>query len=131
MKYSAVTSLQWANQEHSAIVCEVQFEHLPAPVPFGAVPNGDYEHTHEIFARCVAGDFGPILEFVPPPALTTEELAAIARAKRDSLLAATDWTQASDVPQATKDLWVSYRRALRDVPEQAGFPSEITWPTKP
>jgi hypothetical protein len=53
-----------------------------------------------------------------------------ARALRDSLLAATDWTQVSDatVDQAA---WATYRQALRDVPEQAGFPDNVTWPVKP
>ena len=27
--------------------------------------------------------------------------------------------------------WATYRQALRDVPEQDGFPEEVTWPSKP
>jgi hypothetical protein len=53
------------------------------------------------------------------------------RQQRNSLLASSDWTQAGDVPQAIKDVWAVYRQALRDVPQQAGFPTNITWPTKP
>jgi hypothetical protein len=53
------------------------------------------------------------------------------RQQRDALLAATDWTQTVDVPQATKDKWAPYRQALRDVPQQAGFPDNIQWPSKP
>lgn len=53
------------------------------------------------------------------------------RAKRDSLLAASDWTQLPDVPEATREKWAGYRHALRDVPEQAGFPSNIDWPVAP
>ena len=67
----------------------------------------------------------------PEPEQPLEELAAAARSKRDGLLAQTDWTQAADVPQATKDLWAPYRQALRDVPQQSGFPTEIVWPVKP
>ena len=67
----------------------------------------------------------------PEPEQPLEQLAATARARRDSLLAQTDWTQATDVPQATKDLWAPYRQALRDVPQQSGFPTEIVWPVKP
>jgi hypothetical protein len=26
---------------------------------------------------------------------------------------------------------IDYRQALRDVPAQAGFPENVTWPTKP
>ena len=52
-----------------------------------------------------------------------------ARALRDSLLAATDWTANSDVTMS--DAMREYRQALRDVPSQAGFPDDVTWPTKP
>ena len=55
----------------------------------------------------------------------------VACAKRNKLLGATDWTQSADVPQATKDKWAPYRQALRDVPQQAGFPHNIVWPTPP
>ena len=33
--------------------------------------------------------------------------------------------------QALNGEWTRYREALRDLPEQEGFPFEITWPTKP
>jgi hypothetical protein len=29
------------------------------------------------------------------------------------------------------DEMTAYRQALRDVPQQEGFPNTITWPTKP
>lgn len=53
------------------------------------------------------------------------------RQERNLLLAATDWTQAADVPQAVKDKYAMYRQALRDVPQQSGFPDNIQWPTQP
>jgi hypothetical protein len=53
------------------------------------------------------------------------------RLQRDSLLCQTDWTQAADIPQTTKDKWISYRQALRDVPQQSSFPLNIVWPTPP
>lgn len=132
MKYTTVINPVWANAEHTVIVCNVDFDALSEEtVPFAAVASGDYPHTHEIFARCVAGEFGPIAEYVPPPPPTTEQLATAARAERDRLLTETDWTQSADVPQATKDLWAPYRQALRDVPQQSSFPTDIVWPTKP
>lgn len=51
------------------------------------------------------------------------------RAKRNQLLAETDWTQLSDSSVAST--WTEYRQALRDVPSQEGFPYTVTWPTKP
>ena len=56
--------------------------------------------------------------------------AAEVRADRNARLAATDWTQGADVPQATKNKYAPYRQALRDVPAQAGFPNTVVWPTQ-
>ena len=58
-----------------------------------------------------------------------DRLAEMARAERNAKLAETDWTASSDVTMS--DAMTSYRQALRDVPAQSGFPSDITWPTKP
>lgn len=54
-----------------------------------------------------------------------------ARRDRNRLLAETDWSQTADVPQAIKDKYAAYRQALRDVPQQSGFPDNIQWPTQP
>jgi len=55
--------------------------------------------------------------------------ADAARAKRDRLLAETDHHALQDVEmtQAMRE----YRQALRDLPQQPGFPGNITWPEKP
>ena len=58
------------------------------------------------------------------------EFATNARNQRDTLLTQTDWTQVADAP-VDKAAWATYRQALRDVPQQIGFPSTITWPVKP
>lgn len=76
------------------------------------------------------GDIYENGEFKTPP-LDLEALSKEIRAQRDSKLAATDWTQASDIPQATKDKWAAYRQALRDIPQQEGFPATVVWPTQP
>ena len=53
------------------------------------------------------------------------------RAKRQSLLTASDWTQLPDVPLETKALWATYRQALRDITTQVGFPFDVAWPITP
>jgi len=58
------------------------------------------------------------------------EFAANARSQRDTLLTQTDWTQVADAP-VDKAAWAAYRQALRDIPQQIGFPTTITWPEKP
>ena len=59
----------------------------------------------------------------------SNELATAERAERDRLLKETDHYGLSDVTMSSE--MTTYRQALRDVPQQDGFPSTITWPTKP
>lgn len=56
-----------------------------------------------------------------------------ARAKRDVLLTNTDWrvSLATETGTTLSDEWKAYRQALRDVPAQSEFPTNITWPTEP
>lgn len=62
--------------------------------------------------------------------LPTEDAAERVRDERDRLLAASDWTQVADAP-VDQAAWAAYRQALRDIPQQAGFPDAVTWPTEP
>ena len=50
--------------------------------------------------------------------------------KRNELLTASDWTQLPDSP-ADKEAWATYRQSLRDLPEQKGFPTKVTFPISP
>ncbi len=58
-----------------------------------------------------------------------DRAAVQVRDERDALLAACDWMANSDVTMSAA--WKTYRQALRDVPAQAGFPTNVTWPTEP
>jgi hypothetical protein len=64
---------------------------------------------------------------------TDDEFAAEAREKRNQLIAETDYLLMSDYPldAEKKAAVLAYRQALRDLPEQAGFPRQIDWPVKP
>jgi hypothetical protein len=57
------------------------------------------------------------------------EQAKNIRAARDIKLSETDWRFRSDMNPSQN--WKDYCQALRDVPEQSGFPWEIVWPTEP
>lgn len=68
---------------------------------------------------------------MPSPEATVRNL-------RDELLAASDWVITKAVEQSQDGLgiqipvvWLEYRQALRDVPQQAGFPHDVIWPTMP
>ena len=62
-----------------------------------------------------------------------EKRKEIVRSTRDRLLAETDWTQVLDAPidTETREAYRAYRQALRDVPEQEGFPTAVVWPELP
>ena len=64
------------------------------------------------------------------PAHAEVLLATNARAERNALLAASDWTQVPDAP-VDQAAWATYRQALRDITAQAGFPEQINWPEAP
>lgn len=57
------------------------------------------------------------------------EQAKSVRATRDAKLAETDWRFRSDMTPSQE--WKDYCQALRDVPNQQGFPWTITWPEMP
>jgi hypothetical protein len=65
------------------------------------------------------------------PAQSSE--ADLAWDKAKQLLRDSDWSMLSDVPMTAGDkiLWIEYRKALREIRLQAGFPTDIQWPAKP
>jgi hypothetical protein len=62
--------------------------------------------------------------------LPESDVATNIRRRRTDLLEETDWMLLSDSPTPSQ-AWLDYRQALRDIPDQSGFPMSVTWPTKP
>lgn len=80
---------------------------------------------------------GDVAAYVPPTQVELDAaLAAELRLQRDGLLTDVDaiagnalrWAELSADKQTA---WGVYRQALLDVPQQAGFPNDVTWPIKP
>ena len=78
-------------------------------------------------------DKGDYYEVVPIPPPSKEMLASQVRSKRDFLLEETDYLLAPDYPISPEDLALvkAYRQELRNVPQQEGFPEQVTFPEKP
>jgi len=53
------------------------------------------------------------------------------RAERDHLIQMSDWRYLPGNEAYRDAEWYSYRQQLRDITKQAGFPTEVTWPTEP
>ena len=58
------------------------------------------------------------------------EQAKSVREQRDQKLKDSDWTQVADAP-VDKEVWATYRQALRDLTAQETFPWDMAWPDAP
>lgn len=65
--------------------------------------------------------------------MTDEELASRVRMRRNSMISRTDFYVQPDYPSDPAGLKAvkAYRQALRDIPEQSGFPKNVQWPAMP
>lgn len=59
--------------------------------------------------------------------------ADIAWNRAKDFLKDSDWSMLPDVPMTVrkKSEWIEYRKALREIRGQTGFPNDIQWPVKP
>tara|TARA_R100000951_G_scaffold71689_1_gene60396 strand:- start:77 stop:493 length:417 start_codon:yes stop_codon:yes gene_type:complete len=108
---------------------------------FGWIPYllTDYDtdttiNNDEVMAL-IGTDFAAYV--APTQAELDAAAAAQVRAERDNILATVvdpivsnplRWAEMTAEKQAE---WSAYRTALLDITDQAGFPTDITWPTKP
>lgn len=89
----------------------------------------DYDEAqHKLEESLVEEEDRVVVRFTAVP-LTDSEKAAAIRTKRDALLTQTDSFALVDRPMS--DEMTAYRAALRGIPEQEGFPNDITWPVMP
>lgn len=77
-------------------------------------------------------DQGSHYEVVEVPLPTSEQREQAIRAERDVRLRKADYAinMAEDAGLDTEALR-QYRQALRDVPQQPGFPDSVVWPEQP
>ena len=78
-------------------------------------------------------DQGWVVVGTAPADPTQASAAELAWETAKKMLQESDWSMLSDVPMTAgnKALWIEYRRALREIRLQAGFPTVIQWPSKP
>ena len=72
-------------------------------------------------------------QIVENPPVSLGVLAENVRSERDRRLAETDWYMMPDYPADPETLEVvkNYRKALRDITLQSGFPRDVEWPVMP
>jgi hypothetical protein len=126
------------NAENTAF--EVEINHPDYGwIPYALNPDDtDMTIDNNALIELIGSDY---ISYVPPVPLTQDELDAILAGKirlqrHDRLVDEVDpivsnpliWAELTDVKQAE---WTQYRTDLLNLPDQAGFPNTVTWPTKP
>ena len=95
--------------------------------------NGKWYTKHILGPIFVDGETTAVEQEAAYKAMKDAEFAKSARDTRDRLLSECDWVvvKALESSQSIPTEWATYRQALRDIPQQAGFPVTIDWPVKP
>ena len=134
----AITEVRNAQSMNAAnTVIDVEINHPQ----YGWIPYllTDYDtdttiNNDEVMAL-IGTDFAA---YVPPTQAELDAAAAAqVRAERDRRLVTevdpivTNPLRWADLTAAKQAEWTQYRTDLLNVPDQAGFPADITWPTKP
>ena len=130
-----VRNAQSKNAENT--IMDVEINHPE----YGWIPYllTDYDTDTTIDNDAVMALIGDDFAAYVPPTQAELDAAAAAqvRAERDNRLVtevdpivsnALRW---ADLTAAKQAEWTQYRTDLLNVPDQAGFPTDITWPTKP
>ena len=66
-----VTDPIYADKTGNAINCMVKFVEFPDPLPFTAASYDPEEYGRELYYQLVAGVYGPVAPYVPPPPVET------------------------------------------------------------
>ena len=134
----SVSLVQRGTDIFHEIYCNIKFAECSKPIPFWAHSQSADPFSVEMFHRLEALEFGEVV--FPPSNYSTHpktyaEWEVIHKEDRDDRLLKSDWT---DLPsrQATMTAeqtaaWTTYRQGLRDITQQASYPWEVIWPTKP
>lgn len=91
------------------------------------IPKDPANRDYQQFLKELAKGEAELVPFVPPPPTWPE-----IRSQRDQLLQQSDWAIIADAtPKPNKEAWLTYRQALRNVPQNFPTPEAVVWPTKP
>lgn len=131
------SDVAWCDSKHSLLGMNVHLSDNSV-IPYAYRIDGE-EDNDGFICQAVKHDYisGNFTEINECPdwkiQLEKEVLSLDARLERNKLLSDTDHLIQSDYPisdEKKQEIKV-YRQALRDIPQQDGFPDNIVWPDKP
>ena len=130
-----VRNARSTNADNTAMIVEINHPKL-GWIPYGLDPaDTDMTIDNTAVMALIGSNFTAYV--APTQAELDATAAASVRADRDNRLVtevdpivsnALRW---ADLTAAKQAEWTQYRTDLLNVPDQAGFPTDITWPTKP
>jgi len=105
-------------------------------IPYTLDPTDDDETIDNDALLALIGD--DFTAYVPPTQAELDAQASVqVRAQRDSLLGTevdpivSNPLRWAGMTTAEQNAWSQYRTDLLNITDQAGFPHNVTWPTKP
>jgi hypothetical protein len=123
---------RWLNAEYTLLQLTVLFSHISKEVEFTASQTDIEPHCRELFTNAVAGDYGPIADYIfpTPHAIASNENPSL---RRHHLVKAKDMVQHYSILGDTKqaDAWRDYYRALYALAERETWPLVDEWPIEP
>jgi len=130
-----VRNAQSLNTENTAFDVEINHPEF-GWIPYGLNPDDtDTTVDNSVLLGLIGSDYAAYV--APTQAELDEALSGHLRAQRDDMLVEIvdpivsnplRWDELTDAKQAE---WTQYRTDLLNLPDQAGFPNTVTWPTKP
>jgi hypothetical protein len=130
-----VRNAQSLNAENTAFEVEINHPEF-GWIPYALHPDDtDMTVDNSVLLGLIGTDYAAYV--APTQAELDAELSANLRGQRDQkLVEEVDplvtnplrWAELTDAKQAE---WTQYRTDLLNLPDQAGFPNTVTWPTKP
>ena len=103
------------------------------------IPEPNVQVSEEIWQNALDSSHNTIIDGVTSQVdhRSAEQKAQSIRTMRDELLVrevdpiVTNPLRWAELSSTEQQAWADYRTALLDVPQQASFPEDIVWPTKP
>lgn len=128
-----IHEVRYLNDLHKHAVAKITYEPVNGSEPFSYFVLLDEDDTAPVHQYIRSKIDSGSVEVKPCYEVTSDVRANSIRDKRNSFLIETDKYMTLDYPILDEDreLVKLYRQALRDIPQQEGFPDHIVWPGKP
>lgn len=124
---------RWGDIEQTFIICTVVSKD-DGDIEFNAMPTDPDPDGRELYARCLAGEFGEMAPYRPNAAsLLAERDQRLTRAQAETAGLAEAFVAGllNDEQTAHFKAWAAYQRDLVALPCQPDFPEAIVWPQPP